>query len=311
MKAIWQYGKQWFRNDFSIASHVALGIFLTLIIIANYTFNFEHRYLNVHIGQPVAYLYFFLFYASIYYLVAIIQSLLAGSKRWQDKHFWLKSAFFLAVLAFNAGSAFHYRWLYGFDTINPAVRHWLFYVMSNAGSFFLFAIPLALAWLIWDRRAGDGWYGLQRKGLHLTPYLLLLLGMVPLILAAATQADFLSTYPIYKSSMASGEATGLGVWGNTLLFQLAYALDFVTVELLFRGALIIGLSRVMGKEALLPMVAVYCALHFGKPLGEAVSSIFGGYILGIIALYGRNIWGGAMIHIGVALGMEWAAIWQG
>jgi hypothetical protein len=144
--------------------------------------------------------------------------------------------------------------------------------------------------------------------LVLSPYWILLLGMVPLILLAATQADFQATYPTWQATEAILVQTGWSPWWFTLSFQLAYGLDFLTVELLFRGALIIGMSRLLGKEAILPMVAVYCVLHFGKPMGEAISSVFGGYLLGIFALYGRNIWGGVLVHAGIAIMMEWAAI---
>jgi len=58
------------------------------------------------------------------------------------------------------------------------------------------------------------------------------------------------------------------------------------------------------------MVAAYAVLHFGKPLGESIGSIFGGYILGIIALYSRNIWGGVFVHGGIALLMEIFAFLQ-
>ncbi len=60
----------------------------------------------------------------------------------------------------------------------------------------------------------------------------------------------------------------------------------------------------MGKNVILPMAATYAVLHFGKPIGETISSIFGGYILGVIALYSRNIWGGVFIHGGTAFFME-------
>jgi hypothetical protein len=55
------------------------------------------------------------------------------------------------------------------------------------------------------------------------------------------------------------------------------------------------------------MITVYCFLHFGKPAGEAISSIFGGYILGILAFRSRNIYGGLIAHLGVAWGMDWLA----
>jgi hypothetical protein len=42
-------------------------------------------------------------------------------------------------------------------------------------------------------------------------------------------------------------------------------------------------------------------------MGEAISSIFGGYILGIFAYSSRNIYGGLIAHLGVAWGMEYLA----
>jgi membrane protease YdiL (CAAX protease family) len=78
----------------------------------------------------------------------------------------------------------------------------------------------------------------------------------------------------------------------------------------FRGFLVIGLSKLLGKNVILPMAATYVVLHFGKPMGETISSVLGGYILGIIALYSRNIWGGVFIHGGIAFLMEVFAFWR-
>ena len=58
------------------------------------------------------------------------------------------------------------------------------------------------------------------------------------------------------------------------------------------------------------MTAVYVFIHFGKPLGETIGSALGGYILGVIALYSRNIWGGIFIHMGIAFLMEMTAMIQ-
>ena len=87
-------------------------------------------------------------------------------------------------------------------------------------------------------------------------------------------------------------------------YELAYGLDFVTVEFLFRGFMVIGMIGVLGRQAVLPMAVTYCFLHFGKPAGEAISSVFGGYILGVIALETRSIWGGIIVHAGIAWMME-------
>jgi hypothetical protein len=58
------------------------------------------------------------------------------------------------------------------------------------------------------------------------------------------------------------------------------------------------------------MISVYCFLHFGKPMGEAISSIFGGYILGVIAYNTKSISGGIIVHMGVAWMMDFFAYLQ-
>ena len=93
-------------------------------------------------------------------------------------------------------------------------------------------------------------------------------------------------------------------WAAVVFYEICYGLDFFSVELFFRGYLIFAFSRILGPYVVLPMIATYCFLHFGKPLGETISSIFGGYVLGIISLNSRNIWGGIFIHVGVAWIME-------
>jgi membrane protease YdiL (CAAX protease family) len=98
---------------------------------------------------------------------------------------------------------------------------------------------------------------------------------------------------------------------TALLYELCYGWDFVPTELIFRGFLVIGMSRVLGRGAVLPMVVWYCTVHFGRPVGETISSLFGGYLLGVLALSTRSIWGGLLIHIGIAWGMELAAFLQG
>jgi membrane protease YdiL (CAAX protease family) len=97
---------------------------------------------------------------------------------------------------------------------------------------------------------------------------------------------------------------GWSPWVPMAIREIFYGLDFFNVELLFRGFMVIGLSQWLGKDAIMPMVTTYCFLHFGKPVGEAISSIAGGYILGVLAFRTRGIWGGVIIHMGIAWLME-------
>jgi membrane protease YdiL (CAAX protease family) len=52
------------------------------------------------------------------------------------------------------------------------------------------------------------------------------------------------------------------------------------------------------------MVVAYAMIHFEKPLLEALSSIFGGLVLGIISYRTKSIYGGVIIHLGIASTME-------
>lgn len=126
---------------------------------------------------------------------------------------------------------------------------------------------------------------------------MMLLIMVPLITLAATQDDFLYVYPKLNSVSSDAE------WWQKLLFELSYGSDFFTIEF-FSGDSRTRLCQMVGKDAILPMACFYCTIHFGKPLGECISSYFGGLLLGIVVYNTRSIWGGLIVHLGIAWMME-------
>lgn len=148
-----------------------------------------------------------------------------------------------------------------------------------------------------------GFYGLSAKKLKLQPYIVMLLIMIPLIAAASTQADFLAIYPKMQRILPLPDGAEPS-WWYKLLYELSYGSDFFSIELFFRGFLIIGMVGCLGKNAILPMACFYCTIHFGKPLGECISSYFGGLLLGIVSYHTRSIIGGLMVHLGIAWLME-------
>ncbi len=160
-----------------------------------------------------------------------------------------------------------------------------------------------LLFLVWWVFKGDkSLYGLRIKTLNWKPYLLMLAIMVPLIAVASTQPDFLLVYPKLKNvHFLSEKQNGIGY---KFLYELSYGSDFFTIELFFRGFLVIAFARWVGKDAILPMAVFYCTIHFGKPLGECISSFFGGIILGVITFHTRSIYGGLIVHLGIAWMME-------
>jgi hypothetical protein len=134
----------------------------------------------------------------------------------------------------------------------------------------------------------------------------MLLIMIPLIAIASTQPDFSEMYPKLKTVTGLFNENELG-WGHKLLYELSYGSDFVSIELFFRGFLILGFIKWAGKDAILPMACFYCTIHFGKPLAECISSYFGGILLGIVVYHTRSIYGGLIVHLGIAWLMEFGS----
>jgi len=164
-------------------------------------------------------------------------------------------------------------------------------------------ITIALLILLWKKFDDDQpFYGLTVKGFKWKPYMLMLLCMIPLIAIASTQRDFLAMYPKINSVLHIG-SIHLS-WLKKLLFELSYGTDFFAIEIFFRGFLILAFIKWVGMDAILPMACFYCTIHFGKPIGECISSYFGGLLLGIVVYNTRSIYGGLMVHLGIAWMME-------
>jgi hypothetical protein len=127
--------------------------------------------------------------------------------------------------------------------------------------------------------------------------------MIPLIAIASTQADFLAIYPKLRSLLHPNHNIHLSLF-HKFLFELSYGSDFLGIEIFFRGFLILAFIKWAGKDAILPMACFYCTIHFGKPLGECISSYFGGLLLGVVVYNTRSIYGGLIVHLGIAWMME-------
>jgi membrane protease YdiL (CAAX protease family) len=162
-------------------------------------------------------------------------------------------------------------------------------------------IPGAVYWFFADRK-NQPLYGFHARGVALWPYFILLALMIPLIIWASTQADFLRQYPTTQRLYLPPDLPYKYLY--TAVYELCYGLDFLYTEFFFRGLIIIGLIRWAGHHALLPMCAFYVTIHFDKPMVEAISSFFGGYLLAILAYYSRSIYGGVIVHLGVAWLMD-------
>ena len=161
-------------------------------------------------------------------------------------------------------------------------------------------IPMTVLALMPGERIVD--YHLSPRGFfkHLWIYAVLFLCVLPAVLLASTTHAFRNTYPFYR--LANRSLVDLVLW------ELLYAAQFVSLEVFFRGFILNGLRKACGSNAIFVMIVPYCMIHYGKPLPETLGAIGAGLILGTLAMRTRSIWGGVLIHIGVAATMDVLAL---
>jgi hypothetical protein len=274
------------------------GIFIFL----NYHYNFERGILARQSSFAGKFIGYYLLYFIPFAAAYLLQKIIPGNKfTYKSKRFLLLLVLAPAVFAFRVSYMGHESlvnlfWqgddaLFWYDCIN-----WILRALLTV--FMIYCI-----WMAFDK-SNSNFYGIAATG-NLKPYFIMVLCMVPLLALAATQKDFLAVYPRVQAIQS------LSLNNKPLhyiIYELSYGFDFISIEFFFRGFLILAFSRFAGTQAILPAACFYCTIHFGKPAGEAVSSFFGGTLLGIISYHSKSIWGGLAVHLGIAWLMEVAGL---
>lgn len=268
------------------------GLFMGLMIFLNFYFGIHLRIDRQPAGLQFV-LWFSIFLAVLFFGYGL-QALRKKSGLFYNRQFLLLLLLAPALFAWKMSHDLHFE-LSPDDRQNAYWNYVLYWPVK------LVVITLVL-WVVWKcLHPEQPFYGTGTRGFHPRPYWIMLLLMVPLVAAASTQPDFLQMYPKLKKIAFLSQS---GAWYHPLLYELAYGSDFFSIELFFRGFMVLAFARWAGKDAILPMALFYCTIHFGKPLGECISSFFGGLILGIVTYHTRTIWGGLIVHLGIAWLME-------
>lgn len=214
--------------------------------------------------------------------------------------FWVISFLSLLVLFIN-----DFIVLFSVKSFPIDTRHYMSQIFFHLkAALFYMLIPL-ICWYFYYKKKNPEFnrFGFTAKNFDAKPYFIMLAMMVPLIIAASFRQSFQWDYPRYVPGAAEnywGVSSYLTVFG----FESSYSIQFIGLEWFFRGFMVLALSKFFGPAAVWPMVSVYVFLHFGKPMGETIGSLFGSFILGTISLHTKSITGGIIIHLGIALLME-------
>lgn len=307
MREIIRFIREFLRSEYKPGYFLSLLIFLGAAIALNYTFHIETRMRIASWGSPIAVFWYFIFYGTPFAYAVITYAFWYNRRDlFRLPRFWVVSISALLILSINGGFSYHVAPLRAL--VAPQLQYFVLRCMNNLVSAIIYFALITAYWWFNDRNAMP-LYGFRSESFNARPFFLLLLLVAPLIVLASFQPDFLHKYPRYTGTDVAAHY-GIGRTIPILVFELFYGLDFVTTEFFFRGFMVLAFVGILGRGAVFPMVAVYCFLHFEKPLAEAISSIFGGFLLGIISYTTRSIYGGVIVHLGVAWMMEIAAFLQ-
>jgi hypothetical protein len=161
----------------------------------------------------------------------------------------------------------------------------------------LIVLPVALLSAAAGTRPAEVGLRVRGTGRDAWVYGALFLGFAPVVWAMSLRPDFRDTYPFYR-----GKPGPLG--GDFVLFEAAYALQFLGVETFFRGVMVLGLKPALGRASILVMLAPYAMIHFHKPMLEAFGAIGAGLVLGSLAWRTGTVVWGWLLHYAVALSMD-------
>jgi len=150
--------------------------------------------------------------------------------------------------------------------------------------YYLF-VPLAAGWLLFRDKPWD--YGIRigrwKPSIILT--LVCLAAMALILYGAGKMPEFRSYY--HRNAIDWSE-----LLLNTALYMFAW-------EFVFRGYMLFGLEKSIGKSAIFVQAIPFVLLHLGKPFLETLFCIPGGFILGYVAYRTRSFLPCFIIHFGI------------
>lgn len=296
MKEILIYLRDYFRE---INPKVGLltSLIVAILITINYTAGIEPAIKNFD-SPVVRVLSFFLLYAFIFSISYAISFMFSGKTIHKKKQF----AFLLLVcpFLFALKISLDFSNLFNYSGLSePWIKYWKLILNWPLKCLFI----LTSIYAIWLGSGYEKPVAGMNKNFNWRPYVLLLLCAIPLLAAAAASSDFQHTYPKVKNIAFIFPHVQYDLISQ-IVYELSYGTDFLTIESFFRGFVILAFVRYVGKDAILPMAAFYCTIHFGKPLFECITSYLGGIMLGIVVYNTRSIWGGFIVHLGMAWLMD-------
>jgi membrane protease YdiL (CAAX protease family) len=153
--------------------------------------------------------------------------------------------------------------------------------------------PLVAGWLLFRDKPWDYGIRIGRWKSSIILAAVCLAAMALILYGAGKMPEFRSYYSGYVTDWST-------LLVDTALYMFAW-------EFLFRGYMLFGLEKSIGKSAIFVQAIPFVLLHLGKPFLETLFCIPGGFILGYVAYRTRSFLPCFIIHFGVYIGMVFFA----
>ena len=156
---------------------------------------------------------------------------------------------------------------------------------------FYVVIPLSISYLLFREKPSD--FGIRAGNwkLGLISVVVCLSIMAVVIYGIADLQDFKDYYRLPKDIN----------WGKLYIDTAFFMFSW---EFIFRGYMLFGLEKEVGKTAIFSQAIPFALLYTGKPELEALTALFGGYILGYISYRTRSFLPCFVIHFGLYMMMR-------
>ena len=298
------YLRNFIQKNYNSKCYILILCFLSFAVVVNYSVDLEINIIDKEKSEFLRPVYYILLYGIAYYGTLLIVYIVKGKNFFSKKIFY-RSAIILIILGIYTGFLGHIKWL---NIYFKMPQHYILKLTVHQ-LFQLLIVLIGAFCIVSVYKLKSHFFGLLNFHTHWRIYIYLFIGSICITFSASFLDDFIHHYPTYKANI-SAQYYQLPEWIFLLGYELAYGSSFIAVELIFRGLMVVWMMEYLDDEAVIAMAVSYCFLHFGKPIGETISSFFGGYLLGVITYYSKSIFAGVIIHITLAWSMELFSFWQ-
>lgn len=192
------------------------------------------------------------------------------------------SWYFASPVFFNEIFSFHQS----FDPIIEdfiSFNYWFF-----LDSTLFLVIPFLIIKFLFQENIMSYGVSLGNFKLGLAFTILSIIMFVPIIYFVSISENFSQYFPLMQS--AKDDLTIF------IIYELLLLIFLFSWEFIFRGFMLFGLEKRFGLYSIFFQMIPFVILHNGKPFIETFASIFGGIILGYLAIRTRSIIYGFLIH---------------